>query len=156
MDRFTRFLAAGALALSALVSQSARAATVKGDGRVVVPLGETLHDDLYVFGGQAEVHGTVDGDLVVFGGQVDVTGPVARDLFVAGGNVTVSGPVGGTVRVAGGSLVVQGNVGRDLLFGGGSLVVRAGSTVAGDVLVGGGQARIDGTSAATCASAPGT
>lgn len=145
MDRFARILAAAILVAAASLSRPARAATVRGDGRVVVPAGERVADDLYVFGGQVEVNGTVDGDLVVFGGQVDVTGRVDRDLFVAGGNVTVTGPIGGTVRIVGGNLVVRGDVGRDLLFAGGSLTVGAPVRIRGDLLVGSGQARVAGT-----------
>lgn len=140
------FVLSAAVCLCALgLSTSAQAMDVRSDGRVAVGPTETIHDDLYVFGGQSEIQGTIDGDLVVMGGQIRVTGEVTRDVFLMGGNLTLDGPVGGTVRALGGSLTVSSHVGHDLMFAGGSLAATASSAVGGDVGVGAGEARIDGT-----------
>ena len=53
-----------ALAILTL-STAARAAEFRTGGRVVIPAGDTLRDDLYVCGGKVDIDGVVLGSLVV-------------------------------------------------------------------------------------------
>ncbi len=45
------------------------------DGEVYrLKAGETLSDDLYVFGREIIIDGTVDGDVIAFGGIIEING----------------------------------------------------------------------------------
>src|SRR4051812_43556708 len=52
-------------------------------------------------------------ELVLFGGNADIQGSVERDVVVIGGNANVSGNVGGCVVVIGGELKCDGEVDRE-------------------------------------------
>jgi len=98
------------------------AAEERAGDTVVVAEGETIDEDLSVYGGQVVVRGTVNGDLQVFAGQVDVTGEVTGDVSVFGGNVRLAGAVGGDVDAFGGNVAVDRNARID-----GSLDAAAGN-----------------------------
>ncbi len=116
--------------------------------------GETLSDDLYVFGREIIIDGTVEGDLVAFGGVIEINGVVTGDLIAAGAGVVVSGEVLDDVRAAGSGITIAGSVGDDVLVAGGGGVpgmpirigdrsitsginLLQGASVGGDMLVGG-------------------
>ena len=64
---------------------------------MVVAPGETINDDLYVFGGSLDVQGTVNGDVAFFGGTSTISGLITGDLMVMGGTTTINGIVSGSV-----------------------------------------------------------
>jgi len=68
--------------------------------------GETVNDDIVVFGGEVEVLGKVKGDIVSFGGPVDISGAVSGDVVTFGGSVHLRGnaKVSGDVVTMGGTL----------------------------------------------------
>ena len=129
--------------------------------QVTVGQGETIVHDLYAAAGSVDIRGTIKGDLVAAGGVVDVTGSVDGDVVAAGGSVNLNGNVGGDifvsggdvditgsvsdhVRAAGGSVRVDAVVGDDVIAGGGSVTLGSGASVAGDLIVGAGSAKVDG------------
>ena len=128
---------------------------------VTVGQSESIVHDLYAAAGSVEILGTIEGDLVAAGGVVDVTGPVdgdvvatggsvslsgnvGGDIFASGGDVDIAGSVGDHVRAAGGSVRIDAVVGDDVFAGGGSVTLGSGATVAGDLIVGAGSAKVDG------------
>jgi cytoskeletal protein CcmA (bactofilin family) len=112
---------------------------------VTIPAGETVTHDLYVFGGNVNVDGRIEGDLIVAGGQVNITGAVTGDVAAAGGNVRISGPVDGDVRAAGGTVEIAGPIKEDLLVGSGTLIVASAGQIGQDLIFGTGQTTLAGT-----------
>lgn len=128
-----------------MVVGGAKAAEVRTDDRASVEAGERVADDVYLFGGSADVAGTVTGDVVVVAGDFDATGRIDGSLAVAAGEVVIDGRVGRSVRATGGEVTLSGAIGGDLLLLGGRLEIEPGASVAGDVLVLGGNVEVLGT-----------
>jgi cytoskeletal protein CcmA (bactofilin family) len=82
---------------------------------------EVINEDLYVFGTNALIQGTVHGDVVSFARRVDIPGNVDGDVLAAAGDINVSGQVRGSIRAAAGTLVVAGQVGEDALLAAGEV-----------------------------------
>ena len=112
---------------------------------LIIPSDEVIKDDLIVSGGTVRVLGKVTGDLIVAGGTVDAFGPVGGDLIAAGGTVDVRGPVTGSVIAAAGTLDLNAEVGRNLTAAGGTLLINAGTRVARDLSLCGGDATVSAT-----------
>jgi hypothetical protein len=146
MRSVTRTCAAAlcaALAILAL-STAAHAADFRCGGKIAVPAGDTLRDDLYVCGGKVDIDGVVLGDVVAFGGNLNLNGAVSGSVFSGGGSTVIAGPVGGTIRSAGGEIRILNQVGGDVVAGCGRLQLAPGSHVGRDVLAGGGDLDLDG------------
>ncbi len=153
-----------ALVMLCGVAGTAYAAQVAGGDAYILPRGEVVNDDLYVFGGEVIIDGTVEGDLIVAGGDVEINGVVNGDVLAAAGNVILTGAVQDDIRVAGGGVVIRGSIGDDLVAaaGGGlpgqafipspgrrdvpqGLQIAPGATVGGDALLTGGQGALAGS-----------
>lgn len=148
MRRVITIVAAGAVLLLGLGTMAIAQSETFLDGkvrtgdRITVGADEVIDGDLYVFGGDITINGTVTGDVVVFGGQVGMSGEIGGDLIAGAGTVDVDGDVLGDVRVGAGQLRVGGSVSEDVFAGVGRL--RIDGTVGGDVAFGAGQALMPG------------
>ncbi|RPH36534.1 MAG: polymer-forming cytoskeletal protein, partial [Chloroflexi bacterium] len=111
---------------------------------ITIEAGETVPHDLYVFGGNLVVDGTVEGDLVVGAGTVTINGTVDGDLVVGSGQVFLAGEVTGDVRAGVGEITVGGTVGEDLLAGAGTLTITDTGEVGEDLIFAAGDVRMDG------------
>ena len=133
-------------AVLVLVAPAAHAADPRAGDTVIIPAGETVNDDVYLFGEQIIIDGTVKGDAVALGQTVIVNGTVEGSLMSAAATVTVNGRVGHALRVGayGLRLGPESRIGKDVLAGAYSVIAERGSQVQGDMLVGGYQARLDG------------
>jgi cytoskeletal protein CcmA (bactofilin family) len=132
-------------ALFVFVPLQVAAADVRaGNGEQTIGAGTTINDDLYIFGNNVNVQGTVDGSVIAAGGTVTIAGHVTHDVMVAGGTVDINGPVDGSVRVAGGNVNVNGAVTGDVVAAGGTLNLGSDATIGRDLLLGAGQATIGG------------
>lgn len=105
---------------------------------------EYVDDDLFLFGNEITVDGTVTGDLVASGEKVTISGSVAGNVYASGGEVFVSGEVGKSLYAAGGRVKVSGMVERNAYLAGGMILVSSDAYVKEDLLVGGGQLDLDG------------
>ncbi|WP_372730035.1 hypothetical protein [Nocardioides sp.] len=128
----------------AFAQESGPGGKFRSGQEVVIPAGETVDGNLYVWGGTVRVEGTVTGDLVVAGGQVEVSGEVANDLLATGGSLDVSGRVDGDARMVGGQVTVSGTVGQDLVLGAGQATVTSSGQIGQDLLFGAGEMTLDG------------
>jgi len=133
-----------AIDASPALAASALGGKLRYGDTVVVPPGETVNSDLYVFAGTVTIDGAVHGDVVAAGGRVTVDGPVDGDVIAAGGTVEIGGSVGGGVRAAGGQVTVAGAVTKDVLAGGGTLTIASGARVGGDLIFSAGRVSVDG------------
>jgi cytoskeletal protein CcmA (bactofilin family) len=128
--------------LAVLVPSSAWAAEVRQGNNILVAPGETIDDDLYIFGGTLNVQGTVNGDVVLFAGTSTVSGLITGDLLVLGGTTNVTGEVRGSVRAAGGSVSIAGRVDQDVALAAGTLDIASSARLGRDLLAGVGSAQI--------------
>lgn len=101
----------------------------------------------YLAGSQVISDTPVSGDLLAAGGEVALRQSVGADAALAGGSVTVSADVGQDLRVAGGKVTVDKSVGGELFAAGGTVKVGTSATVAGPVVIGGGEIAFDGRAA---------
>jgi hypothetical protein len=116
---------------------------LSGDA-IHVEAGEVVAHDLYIFGGDVTVDGTVEGDLVVGSGSVVINGRVDGDLLAGTGQLAINGEVGGDARIGAGRMSVAGTVGEDLLAGTGQLDLLSGGRVGEDLIFGAGDVRLAG------------
>jgi len=89
----------------------------------VIAAGETVSEDVAIWGGRLEVKegGTVDGDVSVFGGTAILNGHVTGNVVVFGGTASMAGTVDGDLVLFGGSLSAASSAGVDgdcVLIGG--------------------------------------
>jgi cytoskeletal protein CcmA (bactofilin family) len=128
--------------LAVLVPASASAAELRPGNSTLVASGETIDDDLYVFGGNLDIQGTVNGDVVFFGGASTISGLVTGDVLVMGGATTITGDVRGSVRATGGAVQIGGRVERDVAVAAGSLDLAPSARIGRDLLAGVGSASL--------------
>jgi hypothetical protein len=121
-----------------LVAQAPRAAVGQEAGRTVIER-RTLHEDLYLAGGEVDVWATVEGDVVAAGGRVRVGDRVTGDVLAAGGDVTIEGRVADDVRVAGGVVTVRAEIGGDLAAVGGTVRLPPDAVIEGKAWLAGGE-----------------
>ncbi|MEA1984375.1 MAG: hypothetical protein U9N13_01835 [Euryarchaeota archaeon] len=131
------------MVLSLLFSCPAAAMTIP-DADDTVIIDQTIHDDLYIGGGNIIITGTVLGDVMACAGNIEVSGTVVGDVLVGAGSVTISGNVEDDVRVGAGTLTISGNIGDDLVAGTGDLILSKDANIGGDMLIGSGRAVIRG------------
>ena len=89
----------------------------------IIRAGETLDEDITIFGEELEVleGATVNGDVVIFGGNAVLAGTINGDVTVWGGNIELSGPINGDLVMFGGNVEMVGSAdvsGECTLLGG--------------------------------------
>lgn len=113
-------------------------------GRIIVPAGDVVTEDLYAMGGLVIIEGVVEGDVFAVTGDLKITGTVTGDvLALVGGPIDISGEVGGSVRVASVRADVSGEVADDLAVT--AFETTVAGTVGRDVLLVGGEATLSGS-----------
>lgn len=81
---------------------------------LILKTGSVVNGDVIVFGGDAEIQGTINGDLAVFGGDVAVANRVKGDIVLFGGDLEAAdgASVRGDCVLLGGDF--ESNGGTDL------------------------------------------
>ena len=141
--RFVRIALLVALVL-ALTPSHAAAADVRTGQDITIGANETIDDDLYVFGNNISILGTVRGDVIAVGQSVSVDGSISGDLIAAASTITIRGQVGGSVRGAAASIELSGRVTEDLLAAGNDITVLISGRVGRDAIVAGSTATFSG------------
>jgi cytoskeletal protein CcmA (bactofilin family) len=141
--QFVRVALLVALVL-ALTPSHAAAADVRSGQDITIGANETIDDDLYVFGNNISILGTVRGDVIAFGQSVSIDGTISGDLIAAAGTIAIRGQVGGSVRGAAGSIALSGRVTDDLVVAGSDISVASAGRVGRDAIVAGNSAIISG------------
>ena len=113
---------------------------------VLLPAGEIVADDLYVFGNTITIDGNVRGDLIAAGNNITINGSIEGDLVSVGQVIRLNGQVTDDVRLAAAALVLGRNtyITDDLISIGYSLDLAEGAIVLGDVVYAGSQALLAG------------
>ena len=128
--------------LLALATPAAAADIRSGD--VTIAQSETINDDLYVFGNNINILGTVRGDVIAAGSIVTIAGMVTGNVNAAGNAITVSGHVVGSVRAAGNTIAIDGRVEGDVVAAGSTVAVSSGAQIGRDLISGTGSVTISG------------
>lgn len=109
-----------------------------------LPAGQTVNDNLIVFGESTRINGTVDGDVIAFSNAVEVTGHVTGDVISFAKEVRIDGQVDGNVRSGSSTLWLSGTVGKNVTSEGGTIEVDSKGRVGGEVIALGGTVELDG------------
>lgn len=140
-------LVAGLALLLALAgTKPGRAFEARSGRDVLLPAGEIVADDLYVFGNTITIDGMVRGDLIAAGNNITINGSIEGDLISVGQVIRLNGQVTDDVRLAAAALVLgkQTYITDDLISVGYSLELAEGAVVLGDVVYAGSQALLAG------------
>ena len=138
LPRLSLVLACGALLLS--LAAPALAAEVQQGDSVVIGPDQVVNDDVYAFGSNVQVLGTVNGDLFAAGNTVTITGIVNGSVFAAGNTVSISGDVRHALHAAGNTLTVTGPIAEDATLASGNVNLAPGATIGRDMLIAAGSA----------------
>lgn len=101
----------------------AEAAVISTGDNMTIGPGETIDDDLYIFGDTIVISGTILGDAVVFGREVIVDGQISGSLLVFAETIRITGDVAGSIRGGANNIYFQGSTGRDLMMAANSISV---------------------------------
>jgi len=137
------FIAWKILLLALLLFFPASALLAQDIGESVTRHG-TVHEDIYLAGGNVNVAATADADVVAAGGNVTVGDDIKGDALLAGGSVTLHGKVHDDVRAAGGTVTIDADVGDDALVAGGNVTLAPTSRIGGRAWLAGGNLDIAG------------
>lgn len=75
---------------------------------------QTVNDDVYVTGDNAQINGVINGDLFVCSQTVSISGTITGDVYIVGSSVTFSGSTYGNMFVTGANVSITGNIKGDL------------------------------------------
>jgi cytoskeletal protein CcmA (bactofilin family) len=131
-----RFLAllAAVLTVTILLTAPAGAADVRQGNNLVIPAGEVVNDDLYLFGSGITIEGTVNGDVIAFGDHINIKGPINGNFNGASNYFTVDGDVRDSVRVAASTIYIDGKIGGDLVAAASEIDIAGSGSVGRDLL----------------------
>lgn len=129
------------LSIAVLVPFYAKAAFLQTGDNVKI---EQSVKNAYLFGNKVELSTDATGDLVAAASEINIKNRVAESLFGAGATINIEGTIGKNVRTFSGDFFQKGEVGDDLIafFGKGEL---GGSTINGDLILGGGEVKSNAT-----------
>lgn len=133
------------LACALALPPSAAAAEIKkGDPNYTLAAGQTVNNDLIVFGGTVRIDGDVEGDLITFCHKLEVTGHVKGDVISWSQSTRISGTVDGNVRSATQDLELSGTVNKNATIWAGSLELTRESKINGSLTGAGTSFNLDG------------
>jgi len=112
--------------------------------RHVIPDGETVDRDLYLFAQSLQVDGTLDGDVIGWVQEATVLGTITEDMLLGAQRIRIEGQVTDDVRVFCQDLYISGTIDGHLLGAAGTITLTEESVVKGDVLMAGGTVTLDG------------
>ena len=92
----------------------ASAAEIRRGPNAGVAAGETINNDLIVFGSAVRIDGTVKGDVIAFAQDLTVNGHVTGDLILFAQSARVDGQVDGNVRAFSDSLSLDSGAAKNV------------------------------------------
>jgi cytoskeletal protein CcmA (bactofilin family) len=154
MQRYWRRGATVSMVLAGLIlmlisaAQPARAGEVfrakPGQPNYLLPAGQTVNNDLFVFADATRIEGTVNGDLFVWSNTVEVAGHVTGDVIAWGNHVRITGQVDGNVRSMAGSVFISGKVAKNVSVWTGVMELSHSGEIDGSLLSGAGEVMVSG------------
>jgi hypothetical protein len=120
-----------------VTAPTARAAEVDQGQTIIIGPDQVVDDDLYAFGSNVQVLGTVNGDVFAAGNTVTIGGTVRGGVYAAGNAVSIDGDVQHGVHAAGSRLTIVGLITQDAVIAGGTLSLAPGASIGRDVFLAG-------------------
>jgi cytoskeletal protein CcmA (bactofilin family) len=111
------------------------AADIQQGQTVVIGPDQVVNDDVYAFGTNVQILGTVNGDVFAAGNIITVGGTVTGGVFAAGNTITVTGDVRRGVHAAGGTVTISGPVAEDAVLASGTANLAPGASIGRDALL---------------------
>jgi cytoskeletal protein CcmA (bactofilin family) len=133
-----------ALLIALVMPPPAGAAEVRRGRAVLVPAGETIHNDLIATGPSVRIDGTVEGDLIVFTRDLTVTGHVTGDVIAFAGQSLIDGTVDGNARVFAQHATLQGSIAKNVTAFASSITVTPMANIGGGMIALAAEADIEG------------
>ncbi|HYF93011.1 MAG TPA: hypothetical protein VD969_12305 [Symbiobacteriaceae bacterium] len=124
---------------------SAFAIDMREGVRVTVEKGETVNDDLFLFGNTNIIDGTVNGDVFAFGQDVLVQGTINGNLVAGASRVEIAGNVTGSVLAGANTVIASGRVDNTFVAGGSRVETDAAASIGRSLVVGADHFKHDGT-----------
>jgi len=142
MAKSWRMRTVAAVAALVVVCGAAIAVELQSGDEVVV---SGQHDQLVLAaGGEVKLALTATDDVVASGGDLIVDGSVLDHLFISGGELSVSNSTIRDLFAAGGEIdVITGEVSDDLIAAGGRITLGPEARIGGDVVIAGGNLRVE-------------
>jgi hypothetical protein len=132
------------------------AAYFKADSNIFATPSKTLHDNVYVAGGNVTIPGEISGDLFAAGSMLFVSAEVAQDITLVGSNVNVSGASGEDIRVGGGNITIGGNFSGESMVAGGQVIITPDTQIKKDSYIAAGSLTFNGRESGNLSVAGGT
>lgn len=127
-----------------VASVDARTVLRSGDS-VSLAEDQLIEGDFYAAAGKVNISGSIEEDLVAAGGQMSINGSIGDNALLLGGEVDVFGSIGDDLRILSGVVTIGEPVMGDVFIVGGTVDILSSASVAGDVLVYGGEVTIAGS-----------
>lgn len=101
------------------------ASTFKAEGDLEISNLHVIEDDLYVFGDDLTVDGTINGDLIAFGNKSRINGLIDGSISLFSQHVRYTGRTTGSIRIFAAEAEIEGPVERSaIIFAGKTKVSR--------------------------------
>ncbi len=128
----------------ALPQQAAAADVRRARSAIIVPAGETVHNDLIAMGPAVRIDGTVEGDVIAFTRNLTVTGHVTGDVIGFAGETLINGTVDGNLRVGTHSMTLQGTIGKNVSAFSNTIDLASKGGIGGELIAMASQMDLDG------------
>lgn len=116
----------------------------RSDDETTVAADEVIDDDVFIFGKDISVKGTINGDLVAFGSTVLIDGTVNGTIVAGGSNVTVNAINVRSIWAGGSSVNISAEVQNNVVIFGSTLKVTEDAAVGKELKGFGGSLQVQG------------
>jgi len=111
---------------------------------MIISRADSVFDDIYLFGNNAEVYGYVEGDVFAFGYDVETNGDITESVNLFAYNVVLGGDVGNSARLFGYQIDVDALVHRNVLAFGQRVDIGRNTEIFRDITCGAERINFDG------------
>jgi cytoskeletal protein CcmA (bactofilin family) len=127
-----------------LTASGAYGSVFKSGDNISISNLHVIDDDLFVYGNQFDLDGTIDGDLLGFVYRSTIRGQVSSSAALVCRFLNHQGTIDGSLRACGEDLAIDGIIGRSAELIGSQVSLGSGSIVERDVNAFGGVVHLDG------------
>lgn len=132
---------AGSFALPVAEAKS----VVRISDDISITEGDVIEGDFYPAAYKINISGVVDNDINAIGSQITVNGEVGNDALLVAFKTDVHGTIGDDLRIVGYEVTIAEPVAGDVFVIGGIVNVLSTASIAGDLIIFGGQATVEGS-----------
>jgi cytoskeletal protein CcmA (bactofilin family) len=130
--------------MTLLVAGAVSSHTLETDDKIHLSSLHNIDDDLYAFGNEVQIEGSVAGDLVVGCYIAIIKGDIGGSTNIFANTIDFSGRSENSIRCFGQRVMISGSTGRSLVAFGSEVILHQGAVVERDAGIFGGLVRFDG------------